>query len=98
MGNLEEALWEQYLEEARQMVNRWVESGSEATLVESLMEEQEQDLEQVRESVRSAVEVAAQGLAQLRVHSEVLLAQQAQQALVEAEALVEVLEPAEEKE
>jgi hypothetical protein len=64
------------------MVNRWVESGSEATLVESLMEEQEQDLEQVRESVRSAVEVAAQGLAQLRVHSEALLAQQ---ALVEAE-------------
>jgi hypothetical protein len=50
------------------------------------MEEQDQDLEQVRESVRSAVEVAAQGLVQLRVHSEALLAQQ---ALAEESVLVQ---------
>jgi hypothetical protein len=73
-----EAVWEQALAEAREMVREWSEKGSELELVEAILEQEDLDREKAQESVRVAVEVAVKALAQLKVQAAVLDSQKAQ--------------------
>jgi hypothetical protein len=60
-------VWELELERARQMVDSWMEEGSEDLLIERILEQEDLEREQVQESVRLATQVAVESLAKLQV-------------------------------
>jgi hypothetical protein len=60
-------VWDLELERARQMVDSWLEEGSEDLLIEKILEQEDLEREQVQESVRLATRVAVESLAKLQV-------------------------------
>jgi hypothetical protein len=62
-----ERVWDLELERARQMVDSWMEEGSEDLLIEKILEQEDLEREQVQESVRLAVATAVEALAKLQV-------------------------------
>ncbi len=60
-------VWDLELERARQMVDSWMEEGSEDLLIEKILEQEDLEREQVQESVRLAVATAVEALAKLQV-------------------------------
>jgi hypothetical protein len=60
-------VWDLELERARQMVDLWMEEGSEDLLIEKILEQEDLEREQVQESVRLAVGTAVEALAKLQV-------------------------------